>query len=75
MDFLVSRKLLYIKAFQDDSINKEDLKTIEELSKIQFVSSYYLSQKLKDEIKVSDEEVNDFYTQEQGALQGHADER
>jgi len=31
MEFLVSRKLLYIKAFQDDSINREDLKTIEEL--------------------------------------------
>jgi hypothetical protein len=70
MDFLVSRKLLYIKAQQDDSMNKEDLKMIEELSKLQFVSSYYLSQKLKDEIQVSDQEVNDFYTKNKERFKG-----
>lgn len=70
MEFLVSRKLLYIKAFQDDSINKEDLKTIEELSKIQFVSSYYLLQKLKDDIQVTDQEMNEFYTRNKEQLKG-----
>lgn len=70
MDFLVSRKLLYIKAFQDDSINKEDLKTIEELSKIQFVSSYYLLQKLKDDIKVTDQEMSDFWNRNKEQLKG-----
>jgi hypothetical protein len=70
MDFLVSRKLLYIKAMQDDSINKDDMKTIEELSKIQFVSSYYLSQKLKDDIQVSDTEVNEFYNKNKERFKG-----
>jgi hypothetical protein len=70
MDFFVSRNLLYIKANQDDSINKEDLNTVAELAKLQFVSSYYLGQKLKDEIKVSDEEVNTFYTKNKEKLKG-----
>jgi hypothetical protein len=70
MEFLVSRKLLYIKAFQDDSINKEDLKTIEELSKIQFVSSYYLLQKLKDDIQVTDQEMNEFWNRNKDQLKG-----
>jgi hypothetical protein len=70
MDFFVSRKLLYIKAYQDDSINKEELDRVAELAKLQFVSSYYLSQKLKDEIKVSDDEVNAFYTKNKEKLKG-----
>ncbi|HOD15668.1 MAG TPA: hypothetical protein PK307_03410 [Spirochaetota bacterium] len=70
MEFLVSRKLLYIKAFQDDSINREDLKTIEELSKIQFVSSYYLLQKLKDDIQVTDQEMNEFWNRNKDQLKG-----
>ncbi len=70
MDFLVSRKLLYIKAFQDDSINRDDLKTIEELSKIQFVSSYYLLQKLKDDIQVTDQEMSDFWNRNKDQLKG-----
>jgi hypothetical protein len=55
---------------QDDSINKDDLKTIEELSKIQFISSYYLSQKLKDEIQVSEQEVNEFYQKNKERFKG-----
>jgi len=70
MEFLVSRKLLYIKAFQDDSINREDLKTIEELSKIQFVSSYYLLQKLKDDIQVTGQEMNEFWNRNKDQLKG-----
>jgi hypothetical protein len=70
MDFFVSRKLLYIKALQDDSINKDELNTVSELAKLQFVSSYYLSQKLKDEIKVTDEDVNNFYARNKEKLKG-----
>jgi hypothetical protein len=70
MDFFVSRNLLYIKANQDDSISKDDLNTVSDLAKLQFVSSYYLGQKLKDEIKVTDEEVNNFYTRNKDKLKG-----
>ncbi len=70
MDFLVSRKLLYNKAFDDDSVVKDDLKTISELSDLQFVSSYYLSIKLKDEIQVGDADINDFYKRNIDRLKG-----
>lgn len=70
MDFLISRKLLYKKAFDDDSLNKDDLKTIRELSDLQFVASYYLTQKLKDDIKVSEAEINEFYNQNRERLKG-----
>ena len=70
MDFLISRKLLYKKAFDDGSLNKDDLKTIRELSDLQFVASYYLTQKLKDDIKVSEAEINEFYNQNRERLKG-----
>ncbi|MBN2158676.1 MAG: hypothetical protein JW807_04720 [Spirochaetes bacterium] len=70
MDFFVSRKLLYIKATEDDSINQDELNTIAELAKLQFVSSYYLSQKLKDDIKVTDKDVNEFYANNRDKLKG-----
>jgi hypothetical protein len=70
MEYFVSRKLLYIKAYKDDSINKDDLNTVSELAKLQFISSYYLSQKLKDEIKVTDEDVNNFYNKNRDQLKG-----
>jgi hypothetical protein len=70
MEYFVSRKLLYIKAFKDETINKDDLKTVSELAKLQFISTYYLSQKLKDEIKVSDEDVNTFYNKNKEKLKG-----
>ncbi len=72
MDFLVSRKLLYNKAFSDDSSNKKDLEMIKELANLQFVSSYYLSQKLKDDIKVTEEEKNNFYNRNKERLKGVA---
>lgn len=68
MDFLISRKLLYNKAMGDDSISKDDIKTIREISDMQFVASYYLMQKLKDEIKVSEAEINDFYNRNRDRL-------
>ncbi|HOT45172.1 MAG TPA: SurA N-terminal domain-containing protein [Spirochaetota bacterium] len=70
MDFLISRKLLSNKAFSDESMNKKDLETIRELAELQFVSSYYLSQKLKDDIKVTDEEKNNFYNRNKERLKG-----
>src|SRR3990172_1339321 len=70
MEYFVSRKLLYIKAFQDDAVNKDDLNTVADLAKLQFISSYYLSQKLKDDIKVSDEDVNNFYNKNKDQLKG-----
>lgn len=70
MDFLISRKLLYTKAMDDSSINKKELEAIIELTRLQGVATYYLSEKLKDEISVSDDEVNAFYNQNKQLFKG-----
>jgi len=70
MDFLVSRKLLFQKAMKDDSINKDELKTVIELFKLQGVATYYLSEKLKDEIVITDDEVDNFYNSNRRMFKG-----
>ncbi len=61
MDFLVSRKLLMNKAYDDKSLNEKDLETVEELFTLQGVGTYYLIEKLKDSITVEDSEIDQFY--------------
>ncbi len=62
LEQLISQKLLYKKAMSDSDVNKDELKTLVELTKLQTVSQYYLGKKLKDRIVVTDEEVNKFYS-------------
>lgn len=61
LDFIISRKILFKKAMDDKNINKDDLNTIVELSKLQAVSTFYIMEKLKNEIKVTDQEAEQFY--------------
>ena len=61
LDQLVAQKVIYTKALNDDSINKDELKTIIEISKLQAVSQYYMQQKLKGKINVTDQEADKFY--------------
>ncbi|MCU0847248.1 MAG: hypothetical protein MUD12_05105 [Spirochaetes bacterium] len=61
LDFIISRKILYKKAMDDKNINKDDLNTIVELSKLQAVSTFYIMERLKNEIKVTDQEAEQFY--------------
>jgi hypothetical protein len=61
LDQLVAQKVIYNKALNDESINKDELKTIMEISKLQAVSQYYMAQKLKGKITVTDQEIDKFY--------------
>jgi len=70
LDQLISQKLLYKKAMSDKDIDKEELKTLIEISKMQTVSQYYLGKKLKDRIVVSDAEVNAFYAKNKRRFRG-----
>ncbi len=70
LDQLISQKLLYKKAFEDKSIDQEELKTMVEMTKVQTVSQYYLGQKLKDRITVTDKEVNDYYAKNRKRFAG-----
>jgi len=70
MDFIISRKLIYTKAMDDDALNKKELKTVVDLFKMQGVSTYYLLEKFKEEIKISDEEIDKFYMENKQRFQG-----
>lgn len=70
MDFLVSRKLLMAKALSDPEVNKKELEAIIELTRMQGIATYYLTEKLKNDITVTDEEVNAFYNQNRNLFKG-----
>jgi len=70
MDFIISRKLLYDRALKDKSIDNEELKTIMKLFKLQGVATYYLSEKLKDEVIISDEEIDQYYKKNKDKYKG-----
>ncbi len=70
MDYLVSRKLLYRKAMNDEDIDKEELNALIELSNLNAAANYYILEKHKDEIEVSDEEAEMFYRNNQEQFKG-----
>ncbi|PKL18675.1 MAG: hypothetical protein CVV49_04435 [Spirochaetae bacterium HGW-Spirochaetae-5] len=75
LDHIIAQKLLYKKAMNDKSIDKDELKTVIEMIKIQTAAQYYLGKKLKDKITVSDEEVTAVYNQNKSKFAGRtADE-
>jgi hypothetical protein len=75
LDHIIAQKLLYKKAMDDKSIDKDELKTVIEMIKIQTAAQYYLGKKLKDKITVSDEEVAAVYNQNKSKFAGRtADE-
>jgi len=75
LDHIIAQKLLYKKAMNDKSIDKDELDTVIEMIKIQTAAQYYLGKKLKDKITVSDEEVTAVYNQNKAKFAGRtADE-
>jgi|GEM_PF-611367 len=70
LDFLISQKLVYQKAINDKDIDQDELNTIIELSKMTTVSQYYMGIKLKDQIEVSEAEVEQFYNQNRKYFKG-----
>jgi len=70
LDFLISRKLLYQKAKNDESIDKDELKIIIELSKMQAAANFYMLEKFREEIKITDEEAEQFYNANKRLFKG-----
>ncbi len=70
LEHLIAQKVLYEKAMNDKTLNKDELNTLLDMVKIQTASQYYLSKKLKDRIKVTDEEVEKIYSQNRSKFAG-----
>ncbi len=70
MDFIISRVLLYDRAKNDSSIDQDKLKAIIDISVMNAAATYYLTEKFKDEIVVSDAEANAFYNENRDLFKG-----
>jgi hypothetical protein len=70
LDHLVAQKLLFKKAMNDPKLDKGELNTIIEISKLQLVGQYYLTSILKDEIKITQEEVDKFHQKNRSRFRG-----
>jgi hypothetical protein len=75
LDQFIAQKVLYEKAMEDKDINKDELKALLEMVKMQTAAQYYLSKKLKNKITVSNEEVEKIYSENKARFAGRtADE-
>jgi len=74
LEHLIAQKVLYEKAMEDKSIDKEELKTLLEMVKMQTAAQYYLSKKLKNKITVTDEEVEKIYSENKSKFAGRTAE-
>ena len=72
LDHLVAQKLIYKKAMDDNSMDKKEMETALELAKMQTVSSFFLRNKFKDKISITDEEVEKFYNENRNTFRGVA---
>jgi hypothetical protein len=70
LDHLVAQKLLFKKAMNDPKLDKEELNTIIEISKLQLVGQYYLTTALKDEINITQEEIDSFHQKNRSKFRG-----
>ena len=75
LEYLVAQKLLYKKAMNDKTIDKDEFNTYVEFAKMQGVNQYFLGKKFRDRIAVTDEEINMAYSQNRAQFAGRtADE-
>ena len=74
LDHLIAQKVLFEKAMDDKSIDKEELETLLEMVKVQTAAQYFLSKKLKDKIAVTDEEVEKIYSENRSKFAGRTAE-
>lgn len=70
LDSLVAQKLLYRKALSDPNVDQKQLKVALKLAELQTAASYYQAIRLKGQIEVTDQEVEDFYTANRGYFRG-----
>ena len=70
LEYFVAQKLLYKKAMNDKTIDKDEFNTYVEFAKIQSVNQYFLGKRFKDRITVSDEEINMAYSRNRSQFVG-----
>lgn len=70
LEHLIAQKLLYKKAMADQKTDQKEMKAAMELSKMNTAAQYYLASKLKDMVQVTDQEVEQFYSENKKALKG-----
>jgi len=70
LENLVAQKILYQKAMDDKTIDKDEFNTYIEFAKIQSVNQFYLGNKFKDRIKVTNEEIDMAYSQNRSRYAG-----
>jgi len=61
LDQLIAQRLIYNKAYSDKSIDKKEMEAVVEFTKMQALASYYIAQKLRDRLQITDDEVEEFY--------------
>ena len=61
LDQLIAQRLVYNRAFSDKSIDKKEMDAFLKFTRMQAIASYYMAQKLRDRIEVTDEEVEEFF--------------
>ncbi|HOP61891.1 MAG TPA: hypothetical protein PK358_02195 [Spirochaetota bacterium] len=74
LEHLIAQKVLYEKAMDDKSLDQEELETLLEMVKIQTAAQYFLSKKLKDKIKITDEEIEMIYSKNRSRFAGRTAE-
>lgn len=70
MQQLVDQKLLYHKALEDKDIDQDELKSVIEAAKLKAVMEYYLTTKLEEKVKISQQELEEAYAANIEMFQG-----
>jgi hypothetical protein len=64
LDELIKQKLIYNKAMKDNILDKKEMQAIIQIATEGAIVQAYIKEKFKDDIKVTDEEVEDLYAKE-----------
>jgi hypothetical protein len=64
LDELIKQKLIYNKAVKDNLLDKKEMQAVIQIAKEGAIVQAYIKEKFKDDIKVTDEEVEMLYAKE-----------
>ena len=64
LEELIKQRLIYNKAVKDGLLDNKEVKAVIQIAREGAVVQSYVKEKFKDDIKISDEEIEAFYTQE-----------
>lgn len=64
LDELIKQRLIYNKAVKDGLLNDKEIQSVIQIAKEGAVVQSYVKEKFKDDIKISDEEVEAIYAKE-----------